>query len=139
MSLHFPDQSERPANGLHEVLGLHLLLELYDCPAERLNDPAAVESAVRGAAADAGATIVQSAFHHFSPQGVSGVLIIAESHITMHTWPEKGYAAVDLFTCGHREVLENAADRLLERFAPTHHERRLIERGLPRGVGTERK
>jgi S-adenosylmethionine decarboxylase proenzyme len=116
---------------LREVLGLHLLLELYDCPSDRLNDPAAVDTAVRGAAEDAGATIVQSAFHHFSPQGVSGALIIAESHITMHTWPEKGYAAVDLFTCGHREVLERAADRLIARFAPQHCERRLLERGLP--------
>lgn len=116
---------------LREALGFHLLLELYDCPFDRLNDRAVVEAVVREAAVDAGVTIVESAFHEFSPHGVSGVLVIAESHISIHTWPEKGYAAVDLFTCGERPVLERAAANLVQRLGATTHAARLIERGIP--------
>jgi S-adenosylmethionine decarboxylase len=76
------------------------LLELYDCDSEILNDHQHVEQIMRDAAAAAKATIVKSVFHRFNPHGVSGVVVIAESHLAIHTWPEYGYAAVDLFTCG---------------------------------------
>ncbi len=80
--------------------GRHLLVEYHGCPSARLNDVGAVESILNDAAVAAGATVVQSAFHPFRPQGVSGVVILAESHLSVHTWPEAGYAAVDLYTCG---------------------------------------
>jgi S-adenosylmethionine decarboxylase len=83
-----------------KALGRHILLELYDCDCEILNDHARVEQIMKDAALAAKATIVNSTFHRFNPHGVSGVVVIAESHLAIHTWPEYGYAAVDLFTCG---------------------------------------
>ena len=81
-------------------LGRHIIVEYYDCAPEALNDVVHIEKSMEGAAKDAGATIINSTFHHFSPYGVSGVVVIQESHLAIHTWPEYGYASVDLFTCG---------------------------------------
>jgi len=83
-----------------DALGNHILVEFYGCCNETLNNPEIIGKAMNYAAEVSGATIVSSNFHTFSPHGVSGVVIIAESHLTIHTWPEYGYAAVDLFTCG---------------------------------------
>ena len=77
-----------------------MVVDYHMCNPEILNDVAAVKRAMREAALKAGATIVTEAFHLFNPYGVSGAIIIAESHLAIHTWPEFGYAAVDLFTCG---------------------------------------
>ena len=81
-------------------LGRHILVEFIGCSSDILNDVAAIEKGMIDAAKDAGATVIQSSFHHFSPYGVSGVVVIQESHLAIHTWPEYQYAAVDLFTCG---------------------------------------
>jgi len=81
-------------------LGRHILVEYYDCDSEILNDVITIEKAMVQAAKEAEATIINSTFHHFSPFGVSGVVVIEESHLAVHTWPEYGYAAVDIFTCG---------------------------------------
>ena len=81
-------------------LGRHLIAEFYDCDRERLDEVDAIEFHMKQAAYEAGATIVDTSFHRFLPYGVSGVVVISESHLTIHTWPEYGYAAVDLFTCG---------------------------------------
>ncbi len=81
-------------------LGRHILVEFFGCSSDILNDVPLIESSMVGAAADAGATVISSVFHHFSPFGVSGVVVIQESHLAIHTWPEYRYAAVDLFTCG---------------------------------------
>ena len=79
--------------------GTHLLLDLWG--ASNLTDPARIDVALRDAAEAAGATILHSHFHHFGPDGgVSGVLVLAESHISIHTWPERDFAAVDIFMCG---------------------------------------
>ncbi|MBI4954736.1 MAG: adenosylmethionine decarboxylase [Myxococcales bacterium] len=83
-----------------KTLSRHLIAELYGCPAERLDDLALAAEALRAAAAAIGATVVGEAFHRYAPQGVSGTLLIAESHLSLHTWPEARYAAVDIFTCG---------------------------------------
>jgi S-adenosylmethionine decarboxylase proenzyme len=82
------------------ILGRHLIAELSDCPGELLNDSAILEKAMKEAARISGATVVNSAFHRYNPQGLSGIIIIAESHLSVHTWPEYGYAAIDCFTCG---------------------------------------
>jgi S-adenosylmethionine decarboxylase len=82
------------------ALGRHVLAELYGCSPEILNDRAKVEEIMVNAALEAGAEIREVVFHQFSPQGVSGVVVISESHLAIHTWPEYGYAAVDVFTCG---------------------------------------
>jgi S-adenosylmethionine decarboxylase len=79
--------------------GMHLLVDLWG--ARDLRDPAAIDRALREAALAAGATILHGHFHHFSPNGgVSGVLVLAESHISIHTWPERDFAAIDIFMCG---------------------------------------
>jgi len=81
-------------------LGKHLLAEYYECDKDSLNDVSRVEESLLKAAKEAGATVIGSSFHVFEPYGVSGVVIISESHLTIHTWPEYGFAAVDIFTCG---------------------------------------
>ncbi len=82
------------------ALGRHILVEFYECSPELMNDVVHIETSMVAAAETAGATVINSTFHHFSPYGVSGVVVIQESHLAIHTWPEFGYAAVDLFTCG---------------------------------------
>jgi S-adenosylmethionine decarboxylase proenzyme len=82
------------------ITGRHLLIELHDCDHAALAASAAVERAMLAAATRARATVLGHHFHQFAPHGVSGVVIIAESHISIHTWPEHAYAAVDIFTCG---------------------------------------
>jgi spermidine synthase len=82
------------------ALGNHILVEFSGCQPEIMNDVSCIENAMVEAAETAGATVINSTFHHFSPYGVSGVVVIQESHLAIHTWPEYGYAAVDLFTCG---------------------------------------
>lgn len=82
------------------ALGRHILVEYYNCSSEVLNDVTTIENSMVEAAQSADATVINSSFHHFSPYGVSGVVVIQESHLAIHTWPEYGYAAVDLFTCG---------------------------------------
>lgn len=81
-------------------LGQHVLAEFFECDPNILNSSDKVEKYMIDAALECGATIVQKCFHMFNPYGVSGVVIISESHLAIHTWPELGYAAVDLFTCG---------------------------------------
>ncbi len=83
-------------------LGEHYLIEYYDCNPHILDNLQAIEDILLKAAQKSGATILNNYLHKFSPQGVSGVVIIAESHIAIHTWPENRYAAVDFFTCGSR-------------------------------------
>jgi spermidine synthase len=82
------------------ALGRHILVEFFNCNPEIMNDVTLIETGMVEAASTAGATVINSTFHHFSPYGVSGVVVIQESHLAIHTWPEYGYAAVDLFTCG---------------------------------------
>ena len=83
-----------------EGLGTHLIAELFNCNEFHINDVKKVEEVMMAAAELSSATIIKPFFHKFSPYGISGVIIIAESHFTIHTWPEHGYAAVDMFTCG---------------------------------------
>ena len=95
------------------VLGTHLLLELRDCDPRLLDDLAHIRRQLRNAADAVGAQVVGESFHRFSPQGVTGILSIAESHISIHTWPELAYAAADIFTCGERTMPDRAADIII--------------------------
>jgi S-adenosylmethionine decarboxylase len=92
-----------------------LLLELKDCNPEVLNDLKFLKDCLNEAAKEIGATIVNECFHEFSPHGISGVIIISESHLCIHTWPEHGYAAVDIFTCGDTVDPERAVKPLIEK------------------------
>lgn len=82
------------------ALGIHLLIEMQDCSPISLDDIDHVRNAMLTAARETGVTVLGDKFHKFSPQGVTGVIAIAESHLTIHTWPEYKYAAADIFTCG---------------------------------------
>lgn len=95
---------------------MHLLVELRDCNPETLQDVKKVGDILVKAAKTAKATVVDSHFHEFSPFGISGVVIIAESHLSIHTWPEYGYAAVDIFTCGEVLRPEVAASHIIKGF-----------------------
>ena len=83
-----------------KALGKHVLAEFYNCDKVLINDEKYTEELFITAAKEAGATVIKSAFNKFSPHGVSGVVVISESHLTIHSWPEYGYCAVDVFTCG---------------------------------------
>jgi len=113
-----------------EVLGCHLLLELKDCNSELLNDLSYIRRAMIETAQDVGATIVGESFHRFSPHGVTGILAIAESHISIHTWPEYGYAAADIFSCGTSFRHREAATKLAEALECRNPEITEIQRGL---------
>ena len=81
-------------------LGRQVLIELHDCQQDQLDDVAIIEAHMISAANAAGATVINTTFHHFAPYGVSGVVVIQESHLSIHTWPERKFAAIDIFTCG---------------------------------------
>lgn len=110
-------------------LGHHYFFEFYDCPAENLSQLEPIRHAMLTAARKAGASIVNDLFHQFSPQGVSGVVVIEESHLSIHTWPEFGYAAVDFFTCSSRTEPEMAMQYLAQFFSCANSEIKIFERG----------
>lgn len=96
------------------ALGTHLLVELKECNPETLKSLEKIRSAMVSAAKEAKATIMDISFREFNPFGISGIVVIAESHLTIHTWPEYGYAAVDIFTCGDIIKTEIAASYLIK-------------------------
>jgi len=120
-------------SSLH-ALGRHLLVELHGCHPESLKKVDVVKDILVGAARACGATIVDVAFHEFNPFGVSGVVVIAESHLSIHTWPEHRYAAVDIFTCGDVINPENAAAYIASRFRCKTPSMVEIKRGLIPGA-----
>ncbi|MFZ5597439.1 MAG: adenosylmethionine decarboxylase [Bacillota bacterium] len=111
-------------------LGRHVLAEIYGCKFEFLNDIKMVERIMVNAALEAGAEVREFVFHKFSPQGVSGVVVISESHLAIHTWPELGYAAVDVFTCGDKVNPWDACNYLTDSFRATHMTAKETERGI---------
>jgi S-adenosylmethionine decarboxylase len=113
------------------TLGTHTLADLYGCDRTILDDAQAIRAILVEAALRCGATIVDSCFHRFSPQGISGVVVIAESHLAVHTWPEHDYAAIDLFTCGQSLRPNDCFIYLREALRSTTHRLQVIERGLP--------
>ena len=120
-----------------DTLGTHLLVEYHGCDLAVLDDIAAVRSMMRAAAEAAGATVVAEVFQPFAPQGITGVIVIEESHFSVHTWPECGYAAVDFYTCG--DCVPQRADEVLrEALRPERVERMLVRRGLKEPSGSLR-
>ena len=113
-----------------KALGKHLLLELNDCDPKLLNDISFIREIMLAAANESGATVLGESFHQFSPQGVSGVILIAESHLSVHTWPEHGYAGADIFTCGTRVKPEKAAEVIIAKLKPGTHSVILMNRGM---------
>lgn len=113
-----------------KALGQHLILELYGCPQAVLDDPHTIESAMTAAVQASGATMIKPFFHQFAPQGVSGVIIISESHFTIHTWPEYGYAALDVFTCGDVIDMQAATDSLRAGLQAQSVQQMMLTRGM---------
>jgi len=111
-------------------LGYHLILELEGCPEAVLDDRKAVRRVMTEAVEASGATMIQPFFHQFAPQGVSGVVIISESHFSIHTWPEYGYAAVDIFTCGDQIDMDVAANMLRRGLQAQTVQKMLLSRGM---------
>lgn len=114
-----------------DTMGRHVIAELWGCNAETLNDLQGIERIMVNAALKAGAEVREVAFHKFAPQGVSGVVIISESHLTIHSFPEHGYASVDVYTCGDRIDPNVACDYITQWLGAKQRE--AIE--VPRGVG----
>lgn len=110
-------------------LGRHYLIEFYDCAPEQLNDLKLIENALLEACKKAHATIINSTFHQFAPQGVSGVVVIAESHFSIHTWPENNYAALDFFTCSPSISIDEALNYLEEKLVCNYSETKEVIRG----------
>lgn len=113
---------------MSNALGNHILVEFMGCDPHIMNDVTSIERDMVGAAQKAGATVINSTFHHFSPYGVSGVVVIQESHLAIHTWPEYGYAAVDLFTCGEMDAWISF-DFLKEKFGAKQYSALEMKRG----------
>jgi S-adenosylmethionine decarboxylase len=111
-----------------------LLLELSKCDEELLDDLDYIENAMVGAAAEAGATIIGRSFHKFDPRGITGIVAIAESHLSIHTWPEHGYAAADIFTCGRSFRPEKAAELIIQRLRCADPTVQTLKRGLISGA-----
>ncbi len=100
------------------AIGRHLIADFYFCEVAFLDDPACLEQEMIRAAVSAGAEVRQTSFYHFSPHGVSGVVIISESHLAIHTYPELGYAALDFFTCGRSVDPRTICELLVSSFRP---------------------
>jgi S-adenosylmethionine decarboxylase len=113
-----------------QALGRHLLLELFDCDPEAINSLDVVKASMVEAAKRAQATIVDVVFHEFNPFGISGVVVIAESHLAIHTWPEYRYAAVDVFSCGETLQPQVAVDYLLEQLGAARTSVVELQRGV---------
>ena len=112
----------------------HLLLELYRCNYEKLNDESFLRCAINRAAKFAKATVLNLISNKFEPQGVTAIALLAESHISIHTWPESSYSAVDIFTCGQSMLPELASQYLIEALKAEEHFLRVIERNPPSAV-----
>ena len=110
--------------------GYHLMLELYGCEADKINSRKFLHKAVKTAVKEVGLTNLGSKFHQFRPHGVTGFTLLAQSHISLHTWPEYGYVVLDIFTCGDQEQAESLAGHFLERLRPERINRKVVRKGF---------
>lgn len=113
-------------------LGKQILADMYDCDPLVLDDEGSIRTIMLEAARVCGATVISASFRRFEPHGISGVVVIAESHLAIHTWPEHGYAALDLFTCGESVQPEVCFAYLREALHSKESTMQTIERGRPR-------
>ncbi|MCU0530317.1 MAG: adenosylmethionine decarboxylase, partial [Cyanobium sp. Prado107] len=122
-----------------DTVGKHCILELYDCDPGRLDDQAFLRDTITAAAQQAGATLLNLITHRFQPQGVTGLALLAESHISIHTWPESGYAAVDVFTCGDHTMPERACAVLAAELGAGRHRLTSFRRETPTAIATSER
>ena len=119
-----------------ENIGRHCILELYQCDHAKLNDEAFIRTTITSSAKVAGATLMNLVTHSFKPQGVTGLALLAESHISIHTWPERGFAAIDVFTCGDHTMPEKACKLLFKDFLAKQFSFKNIAREIPACIQT---
>ena len=141
-----PNPGWRESYKLHDIetldtissqnIGRHCILELYQCDHAKLNDEAFIRTTITSSAKIAGATLLNLVTHSFKPQGVTGLALLAESHISIHTWPEIGYAAIDVFTCGDHTMPEKACKLLAKYFFAKSLSLKNIAREIPIGIHT---
>lgn len=122
---------------VHRPAGVHYILELYGCPFAVLDNEELVREAVTRAAGTACCHVLGLSSHKFSPQGVTAVALLQESHLSIHTWPERGYAAADIFTCGQPAKAGLACEQLTARFGAARHTLLVVPRGLGPAVRHE--
>jgi len=136
MEIHKKDQilSSFPDDQKLSHQSKHLLLELYRCDCEKLNDESFLRCTLNRAAKLANATVLNLIINKFEPHGVTAIALLAESHISIHTWPESNYSAVDIFTCGQNMMPELASKYLIESLIAKEHSLRVIERNPPSAV-----
>jgi S-adenosylmethionine decarboxylase len=113
-----------------DTVGAHVLADFWGCQFEKLDDAELLMNSLREAAKTANMTVLAEEAYKFEPQGFTGLLLLAESHISIHTYPERGYAAVDVYTCG-KGVTEKAIDYLKKVLAPTKTKEVVLRRGVP--------
>ena len=112
----------------------HILIELYRCDFEKLNDESFLRCTLNRAAKLAKATVLNLISNKFEPQGVTAIALLAESHISIHTWPESNYSAVDIFTCGQNMLPELASQYLIKALKAEEYSLRIIQRNPPETV-----
>jgi S-adenosylmethionine decarboxylase len=110
--------------------GYHLMMEFYGCDSEKINSRKFLHQAVKTAVKQVGLTNLGSRFYQFDPQGVTGFTLLAQSHISLHTWPEYGYLVLDIFTCGDQKQADRLADHFLERLHPARVNRQVLRKGF---------
>ena len=119
------------------IVGKHCILELYECDRLKLNDESFVRTTITTAAKLAGAHLLNLITHKFDPQGVTGLALLAESHISVHTWPENGYAAIDVFTCGDQTVPDRACEIFRQEFHAQRFSLKSFQRETPDDLSTQ--
>lgn len=117
--------------GEHSPHGIHIAMECAGCRRDLLTDADLLKDTMVACAKEAGATVVDSMIHSYNPAGLSGVVVISESHLAIHTWPDIGYASFDIYTCGKRDLADGIARRLEEVFQPSEISRKVFERMPP--------
>ena len=110
--------------------GYHLMMELFGCEQEKINSRKFLHLLVKNAVKKAGLINLGSRFHQFDPQGVTGFTLLAQSHISLHTWPEYGYLVLDIFTCGDQKQADSLADEFLRRLHPSRVSRQVVRKGF---------
>ncbi len=122
-----------------QTAGKHCILELYECNPIKLNDEVFIRTSLKLASKVAGANLLNMITHRFHPQGVTGLALLAESHISIHTWPESKYAAIDVFTCGKKIMPEKACELLSRDFEAQNHTVKSFVRDIPPTVDSTRR
>jgi len=115
---------------MEKTLGLHILADLYGVDFDKLDHVEDVRELLEGAVKYAGLSKLSSHFHQFYPHGATGVILLEESHISIHTWPEHGYAAIDVYTCGGKEKTFKAMEYILKVLKPKRVDEKVAERGV---------